>query len=77
MSSTSSWSFNTVPSKKAIDPVVENQTSRVSRVLGNSNLTNNLGTSSLGTSSLGTSNLGTNNLGTSNLRTSNSKSKYE
>lgn len=72
MSSTSLWSFNTVPSKKAIDPVVENQTSRVSRVLGNSNLTNNLGTSSLGTS-----NLGTNNLGTSNLRTSNSKSKYE
>lgn len=35
-SSSSSWSFNTVPSKKAIDPIIEEQTSsRVSNISNN------------------------------------------
>jgi|JI10StandDraft_1071094.scaffolds.fasta_scaffold464152_1 hypothetical protein len=34
--SSSSWSFNTVPSKKAIDPIIEEQTSsRVSNISNN------------------------------------------
>lgn len=56
-SSTSSWSFNTVPSKKAIDPVVENQASRTSRVLGNNNnLISGIGLKNQVTSNQGISN---------------------
>lgn len=36
LSNSSSWSFNTVPSKKAIDPIIEEQTSsRVSNISNN------------------------------------------